>query len=344
MGHYAVLYGKLGAIRREFLSSKDLSSLEDQEEYEQAIRYLDSRGLLPKEGEKDLSPRSIERTLRERFLVKINSFRFYLPDPEQSIFKFFLYKYDIYNLKILLALHFSHHDRSVSEFVYRNTPLFRRYAFLIERESFLDKDLLLAFQGTAIFPFLMHTYRNYKQKGDLFFLDTVLEDEYYQHMLKFLDTMRDGKLKNVLVRVLLIHNIIWGMRMHFIYSMSKEEIFYYLVLPLPNFSSSEILGLFSVKRVSEFRDRLQRFLTKSAGLSQEIDLPLDLVGIKNKLQTILISDLERYSYSSDVQSLSGVVAWIFAQEMLLDRLRQILYRLFLNQMKGEDYYAQSISS
>ncbi len=342
MGHYAVLYGKLGAIKGDFFSPADISRLEEMGDYGQAINYLVNRGLLRRAEQSGVSSRQVERQLRERFLSKVNSFRFYLPGLERSFFEFLLYKYDIYNLKILLALHFSHHDREVAEFVYRNTPLFRRYAFLMDKESFLDKDLLLAFKGTAIFPFLMHAYRNYKQKGDLFFLDTVLEDEYYQHMLKILSSMRDNKLTRVLSRVLLVHNIIWGMRMHFIYSMSKEEIFYYLVLPVPGVSSSDMLGLFSVKQVTEFRDKLKSFLHDKIRIFEEVEFPSELVGIKKALWDGLMKELWNVSLSLDVLSLSGVLSWILCQEMMLDKVSFILYSFFMNEIK-EGNYAQVVS-
>ncbi len=342
MGHYAVLYGKLGAIKRDFLSPADVSQLEEMQNYEQAINYLVNKGVLKRIEQGGISARQVERQLRENFLSKVNSFRFYLPGLERSFFEFLVYKYDIYNLKILLALHFSHHDREVAEFVYRNTPLFKRYAFLMDRESFLDKDLLLAFKGTAIFPFLMHAYRNYKQKGDLFFLDTVLEDEYYQHMLKILSGMRDAKLERVLSRVLLVHDIIWGMRMHFIYSMPKEEIFYYLVLPLPGISSSDLLNLFSVEGVMEFRDRLKSFLCDKMRVFEDVEFPSDLVGIKKILWDALMRELWSVSSSLDVLSLSGVLGWILCQEMMLDKVGFVLYRLFMGEEKRGDY-AQVVS-
>ncbi len=335
MRHYSVLYGKLGALRPDFLSPEDLQRMGEYADYDQVLSYLVSRNLVGKIEERP-SPREIERALRERFLKKLKSFCLYLPGKESKFFEFLLYKYDIYNLKILLALHFSQHDRDVAKFVYANTPLFKRYAFLIDRESFVDKDLLLAFKGTPIFPFLMHTYRNYKEKGDLFFLDTVLEDEYYQKMLEVLREVKDEALTEVMAKVLLVHDVIWGMRMHFIYQMAREEIFYYLVLPIPKVPTQSILALFSAKRIGEFRDSLRTFLSRWVSDLKVEDLPGDLEGIKKRVWDGLLNFLWQHSFSLNVFSLSGVVAWIVAQEMLMDKVGFILYEKFLERMEPRE--------
>ncbi len=326
MPQYGVLYGKLNALRSDFFLPSDLKKLEEISEYEQMVAYLSSRGMLPAEAES--LPRMVERGLKERLLAKVRNFRFYLPGKESELFEYFLYKYDIYNLKILLALHFSKHDRDVAQFVFPETPLFDKYAFLVDRESFVDKDMLLAFSGTKIFPFLMHTYRNYKEKGDLFFLDTVLEDEYYQSLLKLVEEVRDRDLLRMVEYVLFVHDVIWGMRMHFVYKMSKEEIFYYLVLPLPSISADKIIGLFAVERVEEFVGRLKEVLSKSLSLQVREDTG-DLEEIKQALRAGLMEFLWKNSLRLKPGSLSGIVAWIFYQEMAIERCASLLYDSFM---------------
>ncbi len=326
MSQYGVLYGKLNALRSDFFLPSDLKKLEEIAEYDQMLAYLSTRGMVPPEAE--TLPRMVERRLKERLLGKIKNFQFYLPGKEADLFEYFLYKYDIYNLKILLALHFSKHDREVAQFVFPETPLFDKYAFLMDRESFVDKDMLLAFSGTKIFPFLMHTYRNYKEKGDLFFLDTVLEDEYYQSLLRLVEGVRDRDLLRMVEYVLLVHDVIWGMRMHFVYKMGKEEIFYYLVLPLPGISTDKIIGLFAVERVEEFVGRLKDVLFKFLPLEIKEEAK-DLEQIKEALQVGLMGFLWRNSLGLKPSSLSGIVAWIFYQEMAIERCASLLYDRFI---------------
>ncbi len=327
MRHYSALYGKLGALRDSFLNFDDIQRITDAADLSQAVSYLASKGLVRSDV---LEPKEIERQLRENFISRLINFMFYVAGPEKELFEFFLYKYDIYNLKILLALHFSKHDRDVANYVYHTTPLFKRYAFLIDRESIVDKDLLLAFNGTRIFPFLMHAYRHYKDKGDLFFLDTILEDEYYHALLEKIKSDKDRDLLDVFRYVLVVHNILWAVRLHFIYKLSKEEIYYYLVLPLPGIPTQRFMDLFSTDSLDDFKTRLEGFFPYVPGLNLGAKFD-DIEDIKKRFWDALLEYLWHRSKSVLPFSLSGMVAWIFAQEMFLDKVSFILYEKYIVQ-------------
>ncbi len=327
MRHYSALYGKLGALRESFLNFDDIQRISDAADLSQAVSYMASKGLVRSDISK---PKEIERQLRENFIAKLINFMFYVAGAEKELFEFFLYRYDIYNLKILLALHFSKHDRNVADYVYRTTPLFKRYAFLIDRENIVDKDLLLAFNGTRIFPFLMHAYRHYKDKGDLFFLDTILEDEYYHALLEKIKSDKDRDLLEVFRYVLVVHNILWALRLHFIYKFSREEIYYYLVLPLPGVPTQGFLELFSTDSLEDFKTKMEGFSPYVSGLNLRGKFE-DLEDVKKKIWDALLEYLWHRSKSVSPFSLSGIVAWIFAQEMFLDKVSFILYEKYLAQ-------------
>ncbi len=329
MRNYSAIYGKLGALRNDFLTGEDLITISSAKGFAGAVNCLVNKSLIINEE----LPKEIERRLKENFLAKVWSFLFYLPASDRSFLEFFLYKYDIYNLKILLALHFSEHDRQTTQFVYRHTPLFRRYAFLMDRERLVDKDILLAFRGTKIFPFLMHTYRSYKETGDVFFLDTVLEDAYYQKLLSIAQQENRGDLGllDVIKHFLLVHNIIWGMRMHFIYKLRKEKIYYYLVLPLPTVPTHSLLALFETERVEDFKHKVLSFVKTYSKLPVFSSVDPTLDDIKKMFFDGLMEFLRRASRDVSPYSLRGMVAWILWEEMIIDKVSFILYERFLNE-------------
>ncbi len=330
MRNYSVLYGKLSACRDRFLCLDDLNRLREENDWNVLLSILSKRLEISLEG--NVSPMEVRKKIIERFLEKINIMRLYLPASAADVLSFLLYKYDIYNLKVLLALHFSHRDVEVSKFVYRKTLLYPRYAFLVDREVIVDKDILLAFRNTPIFPFLADTYRFYKEKSDLFFLDTVLEDGYYQTLLKMVsrEKGKDRLLLDVLRYILFVHNVLWGMRLKYVYGFQWGQIYYYLVLPLSQTPTELIMDLFSPSHIDGFISKLQQLLPLFYKLGLNVD---EIKGSLEDIEDILIDSLIKFLWKESkkamINSLSAIVAWMFCQDMLLDEVEKILYKRWI---------------
>ena len=324
---YAVIYGKLGAIKRDFITYEDMNKISSAETLEELASLFSTKQRLKIDfnpGENS-SPINIERSIRAAFIDKVASFLHYLSSAQRSIFEYILYRYDLYNLKILLALHLSGHDEDIKRFVYPNTPLFKRYGFLLDKSVLVDKDLLSAFKGTPIFPFLMDAYRKYKESLDMFFLDTILDDSYYHQMLEIVINSKDNGLIRLWDIMLLVRNLEWGSRMKFLHKMRREEIFYYLVLPLPGINTDTLMACFSVASEKEFINRASEFLSRfgfdKRNLDNVPDFIYDLNMWREKYLKIASKDM-------NINSLLGVVAWCLLQERYIDNTSSKLQSIY----------------
>ncbi len=315
---YAVIYGKLGAIKDRFLSYTDIERINSAKTLEEIYSIVFSKeafsGFTPGSNEDIVE---IERFLRRVFINKVDSFLPYLSSSQRRIFEYILYRYDLHNLKILLALHLSGHDEDIRRFIYPNTPLFHRYGFLLDKSVLVDKDLLSAFRGTPIFPFLMDAYRKYKESLDMFFLDTILDDSYYHQMLDIILESNDKELVSLWDIILLARNLEWGSRMRFLHDMSREEIFYYLVLPLPWINTDSFMECFGVQSEPEFIDKAAKFLSRFGFDKRNLESVSDFI---TDLQLWQEKKLRRISNSVNVMFLSGVIAWFLLQERYIDRI------------------------
>ena len=112
--------------------------------------------------------------------------------------------------------------------------------------------------------------------------------------------------------------------MKFLHDMNREEIFYYLVLPLPNINTDVFMDCFSVDSEQVFIERASHFLKRFGFDSKNLNGLSDFI---YALQIWQEGVLERASKNMNIMSLTGVVAWCLLQERYIDRISNRLQEI-----------------
>ncbi|ACL70692.1 V-type ATPase subunit [Halothermothrix orenii] len=233
---YAGVNAKVKALFGKMLSEEDYNNLINQKSVQDIFDYLYQnthyREYLEELAGVEIHRRQLERTLKKNFIRDFKAILRYLTGPIRDFFKFFLIKFEIEDLKMLLRTSLIEHD----EEYLKNTLVYMG----IYEDISLDRltsinnyhDLLEVFKGTQYYDTLERFEERYMKDKNLFPIEMTLDFNYFIKLAQLVRRLRGEDYR--IIRDLLgtqvdLLNIQWIYRTKRYYNLNTEEILNYTI-------------------------------------------------------------------------------------------------------------------